>query len=114
MSNFKGFRSGKKLPKKDVQRRVEAYNKKIEEYDKLPLEELKVLKSTLKGSYKLACEQVEFKKMMIEANTVEVKDTEAEETKTSLEVNDDMVTTAGGDLAEDINEEELNNNFGTP
>lgn len=55
MSSFKGFRKGKKLPKKDIQNRINAYNRKIEEYDKLSLEELKTLYPTLRGVYREAC-----------------------------------------------------------
>ncbi len=103
MSNFKGFRSGKKLPKKDVQRRVDSYNRQVEIYDKLPLDELKTEYATgnkgkpLKGVYKLACEHVTNNKLnqaRLELNK-QSNETEAEGVpETSKEA--DMVTTAGG------------------
>jgi hypothetical protein len=89
MSSFKGFRSGSKLPKADVQRRVDAYNRKLEEYDKLSLDELKELYPTLKGSYKMACEMVTMQKMNAARELIADKAND-ESSK------EDMVTTAGG------------------
>jgi hypothetical protein len=58
-----GFREGKKLPKKQINKRIIAFNTKVEEYNKLSLEELKELYPTLKGAYKFACEEVTMNKL---------------------------------------------------
>ncbi len=90
MSSYKGFRSGSKLPKADVQRRVEAYNKKLQEYDKLSLVQLLELYPTLGGSYRGAC--IEITRQKITAGMDKLN--ELEKGKTEEEI-DDMETTAG-------------------
>lgn len=63
---MRGFRQGTKLSKADVQRRVDAYNRKIEEYNKLSLDELKELYPTLRGAYREACIAVTREKLDFE------------------------------------------------
>ena len=62
MNQHKGFRQGKQLSKADVNRRVNAFNTKIEEYKLLPLEELTKLLPTLRGAYMHACQTVAMQK----------------------------------------------------
>lgn len=59
---MKGFRQGKKLFKADVNRRIEAFNKKIEEYNLLDLETLTKILPTLKGAYMHAAQTVAMQK----------------------------------------------------
>lgn len=58
MSDIKGFRTGKRLTKADVSRRIESYNGWLEKYSSLSPEELKTLYPTLRGSRREACFQV--------------------------------------------------------
>jgi len=80
-----GFRKGKKLPKKQINKRIIAFNTKVEEYSKSSLDELKELYPTLRGAYKMACEQVTMQKLnkerevLSETNNKELSKPEKEE-----------------------------------
>lgn len=95
---MKGFREGKKLPKADVKRRMEAFNIKFEEYKLLPLEKLTEMFPTLKGVYKKACEMVAMQKTREAHQKLQELETSIEESNIpeAEEVPDDMETTAGG------------------
>ncbi len=58
----------KKLTKKDQVTIINAYNKKIEEYGQMSLEELKSIYPKLGGTYKYACEIVVQRKLQLEKN----------------------------------------------
>jgi hypothetical protein len=58
-----GFREGKKLSQANINRRINTFNNKCEEYDKLSLQELKDLYPSLSGSYKFACETIVQRKL---------------------------------------------------
>lgn len=53
----------KKLTNADKQRIIDSFNNKIEEYNKLTLDELKSLYPTLGGAYKEACIQISSAKL---------------------------------------------------
>lgn len=71
----------KKLSKSDKQRIVDSFNKKIEEYSELRLDELKALYPSLGGAYKEACIQVAEVKLreLRESNFKELTDPTIEE-----------------------------------
>ena len=66
MARINGFRDGRRLPKADVSKRIEAYNKKVEEYSAKTIEELKEMYPILGGSYREACAQAINHKVYLE------------------------------------------------
>ena len=87
----KGFRTGRKLSKEDVGRRLDAFNRKKEEYNNLSLEELKTLYPTLRGAYRYACEQIAMEKLnkereiLAETSSKELNEPKEETNKLELD-----------------------------
>lgn len=58
----------KKLTKKDIININNAFDRKLDEYSKLTLDELKEIYPKLKGTYRLACIEVTKIKLLEERN----------------------------------------------